>query len=153
MCFSFPRSGALASSLSSALPSLLGVEPEHVTIGRIGHVFRRAERRKDKRLESVQALAFLKKEGTPFLDIIPPNDEYPALAEAVTTGSEGLLNVNFCVQAPAEDAVAQDQIERAGPEVFAEVLQSIDNVPLRPVLFFRRIDLVYQSQPTNKMSL
>ena len=86
-------------------------------------------------------MAFPEKERTPFLDIIPPNDEHSALTKAVTTGSEGLLNVRLFVQAPAEDAVAKDQIERAGLEVLTEVLQPINNVLLRPILLPRGVDL------------
>lgn len=96
-----------------------------MTPGRIRQVLGRAKRRKDKRLERARALAFLERERTSFLDIIPTNDEHPAVTEAVATGPEGPLDVRSCIQAPAEDAVAWDQIKRARFEVLDEVLQPL----------------------------
>jgi hypothetical protein len=90
---------------------LFAEEAERVPPFVINEVLAGFERRKHDRPELPQALDRLEPERQVLGQIVPADDEMPTLAQAAVAGRKCPLGLVPCIEAPADDAVEEDDVE------------------------------------------
>src|SRR5258705_253633 len=123
------------------VPPFFLIEIKGMTIGCVGHVPRRGQRREVHGRETAQTDALLERKRATLINIIPADDQGSVLAEAIEGCLEPILDVFARIQAPTEDAIAQNQIERAGVKVAREILHPVDDVLPCAIFYLSRIDI------------
>src|SRR5579871_2549619 len=97
-------------------------------IGRIRHEAPRAERVEEASLETLQACDVVDGDRSALRDIVPADDHLAARCEALVALRKGQLALRLGVESPADDAVAQDEIEVGAREMIAELLERRDHM-------------------------
>ena len=115
-----------------------------------GEVLTRPERLEHDRKKQAQCIDLFERDRSPRRDVVPPDQQRATRAQGAGTRRERRLAGIALIEAPAEHAIAYDEVERSGRDMTIEILRLVDDVARRAVAAAARILIDRRVVPTGE---